>query len=71
MKITLTTLLLPAPLLVGYVDDSSLLTLPDTQIIHQSNSPNRVMIPEKEGRSVENQLSVTKNFYIELCQEVT
>jgi len=71
MKITLTTLVLPAPLLVGYVDDSSLLTLPNTQIIHQSNSPNRVIISEKEGRSVENQLSVTKNFYIELCQEVT
>ncbi len=71
MKITLTTLLLPAPLLVGYVDDSSILTLPGTKITHQSNSPNWFKLTEKEGMSVENQLSVTNNFYIELCQEVT
>jgi len=71
MKITLTTLLFPALLLVRYVDDSFLLTLPDTQITHQSNSPNRVIIPEKEGMSVENKLSVTNNFNIELSQEAT
>ena len=71
MKIALTTLLFPALLLMGYVDDSFLLTLPDTQITHQSNSPNRVIIPEKEGMSVENQLSVTNNFNIELSQEAT
>ena len=71
MKITLTTLLFPALLLVRYADDSFLLTLPDTQITHQSNSPNRVIIPEKEGMSVENKLSVTNNFNIELSQEAT
>ena len=71
MKIALTTLLFPALLLVRYVDDSFLLTLPDTQITHQSNSPNRVIIPEKEGMSVENKLSVTNNFNIELSQEAT
>ena len=71
MKITLTTLLFPALLLVRYVDDSFLLTLPDIQITHQSNSPNRVIIPEKEGMSVENKLSVTNNFNIELSQEAT
>ena len=46
MKTTLTTLLLLALLLVVCVDDSFLLTLPETQIIHQSNSPNRVKLPE-------------------------
>jgi hypothetical protein len=69
MKTTLTTLLLSALLLVEYVDDSVLLTLPETQITHQSNSPNRVKLPKKEGMSVENQFSVTKNIDIELCKE--
>ena len=69
MKITLTTLLHSALPLVGYVVDSVLLTLPETQITHQSNSLDRVKLPENEGTSVENQFSVTKNIDIELCKE--
>ena len=69
MKTTLTTLLLSALLLVENVDDSVRLILPETQITHQSNSPNRVKLLEKEGMSVENQFSVTKNIDIELCKE--
>lgn len=69
MKTTLTILLLSAPFLVGYVDDSVILTLPETQITHQSNSPNRVKLTEKEGMSVENQFSITKNIDIELYKE--
>lgn len=69
MKTTLTILLLSAPFLVGYVDDSVILTLPETQITNQSNSPNRVKLPEKEGMSFENQFSITKNIDIELCKE--
>ncbi len=71
MKITLTTLLQSALLLLlGYVDDSVLLTLPGTQITHQSNSLNRFKLTEKEGMSVENQFTATKNIDIKLCQEV-
>ena len=69
MKTTLTTLLLSALLLLGYVDDSVLLTLPGTQVMHKSNLPNRVKLNEKEGKTVENQFSVTKNINIELCKE--
>ena len=69
MKTTLTTLLLSALLLAGYVDDSVLLTLAETQFTHQSNLPNRIKLPGKEGMSVENQFSVTKNIDIELCKE--
>jgi hypothetical protein len=70
MKITLTTLLHSALALVGYVDDSILLTLPETQIAHQSNSPNRVKLPGKEGMSVENPFSVTNNYDIDFYKEV-
>ena len=70
MKTTLTTLLHSTVLLVGYVVDSVLLTLPETQITHQSNSPNRVKLHETESMSVEYQFSVTKNIDIELCKEV-
>ena len=70
MKTTLTTSLLSAPPLVGYVDDSVLLILHETQIAHKSNSPNWVKLTKKEGASVENQFSVTKNIDIELCKEV-
>ena len=69
MKTTLTTLLLSALLLVGYVDDSALLTLPEAQITHQPNLQNRVKLPEKEGLFVENQISVTKYINIELYKE--
>ena len=69
MKTTLTTLLHSALLLLGYVDDSVLLTLPETQITHQSNSQNRVKLTEKEGMSVENQFSGTKYINIKLCKE--
>ena len=69
MKTTLTTLLHSALLLMGYVDNSVLLTLPKTQITGQSNSPNWFNQPEKEGMTVENQYSVTKNIDIELIQE--
>ena len=49
MKITLTTLLLSALLLVGCADDSSLLTSPETQITQQSNSPNWIQLPTDLG----------------------
>ena len=69
MKFTLTTLLLSAFLLVGCAEDSSFLTSPETQVSQQSNSPNWIQLPDKEGMSVENQFSVTKNIDIELCKE--
>jgi len=69
MKTTLTTLLLSALLLVGYVDDCVLLTLHEAQITQQSNSPNWLLLSEKEDISVENQFSITKNIDIELCKE--
>ena len=71
MKTTLTTLLHSALLLVGYVDNSVLLTLPKTQITGQSNSPNWFNQLEKEGMTVEDQYSITKNIDIELFQEAT
>jgi len=69
MTTTLTTLLISPFLLVWYVGDSFPLTLPETQITHQSNSPKWVKLPEKEGMSVENQFFVTKDIDIELCEE--
>ncbi len=60
MKITLTTLLLSALVLVGCADDASFLTSSETQIIQQSNSPNWIQLPDNEGMSVENQFSVTE-----------
>jgi hypothetical protein len=69
MKTTLTTLLHSTVLLVGYVVDSVLLTLSESQITNQSNSPNWFKLLEIEGKSLENQFSVTKNIDIELCKE--
>ena len=69
MRTTLTTIVRSGLLLVGYVDYSSFLSSSEIQIIHQSNSPNRVKLTEQEGMSVENQFSVTKKIDIELCQE--
>ena len=60
MKITLTTLLLSALVLVGCADDASFLNSPETQITQQSNSPNFIQLPDNEGMSVENQFSVTE-----------
>ncbi len=50
MKITLTTLLLSAFLLVGCMDNSSDLTSPDAQINQQSTSPNWVKLPGDLGQ---------------------
>ena len=69
MKIALTTLLHSALALVGYVDDSVLLIIPETQIAHQSNSPNRVKILRKEGMFAGNLFSATKTIEIKLCKE--
>ena len=49
MKITLTTLLLSALVLVGCADDSSFLTSPETQNTQQSNSPNFIQLPTDLG----------------------
>ena len=57
MRITLTTLLLSALVLVGCTDDATFLTSPETQ---QSNSPNLIQLPDNESLSVENQFSVTE-----------
>ncbi len=65
MKITLTTLLLSALVLVGCADDTSILSSPETLITQQSNSPNWVKLPETKGMSVENQFSVTEYIDIE------
>jgi len=65
MKITLTTLLLSALVLMGCADDTSILSSPETLITQQSNSPNWVKLPETEGMSVENQFSVTEYIDIE------
>ena len=70
MKTTLTTLLHSTLLLVGYVVDSFLLTLSESQITNQSNSSNWFKLLEIEGKSLEYQFSVTKNIDIELCKEV-
>ncbi len=62
MKITLTTLLLSALLLVGCMDNSSDLTSPGAQITQQSNSPNWVKLPSDlgQGFSVETVYSSEK-----------
>ena len=62
MKITLTTLLLSAFLLVGCADDSSLLTSPEAQITQQSNSPNWVKLPAdlEQGFGVETEYYAEK-----------
>ena len=62
MKITLTTLLLSALFLVGCSDDSSFLTSPESEITHQSNSPNWVKLPADlgQGFSVETEYSAEK-----------
>ena len=62
MKITLTTLLLSALLLVGCMDSSSDLTSPDVQITQQSTSPNWVKLPGAPGQGfgVETPYSASK-----------
>ncbi len=65
MKTILTTLMLSAFLLVGCAEDSSFLTSSETQIRQQSNSPNLIQLPGKEGISVENQFSVTEYIDVE------
>ncbi len=62
MKITLTTLLLSAFLLVGCMNDSSDLTSPDAQINQQSTSPNWVKLPTDldQGLGVETEYSAEK-----------
>ncbi len=53
MKITLSTLLLSAIILVGCADDSSLITSPETQNTQQSNSPNFIQLPTDLGDETE------------------
>ena len=62
MKITLTTLLLSALILVGCMDESSNLTAPDSQITQKSTSPNWVKLPGDKGQdfSVESEYSAQK-----------
>ena len=62
MKITLTTLLLSALVLVGCADDASFLNSPETQITQQSNSPNFIQLPVDLGNGfgVETDYSVEK-----------
>ena len=62
MKITLTTLLLSALLLVGCSDDSSFLTSPESEFTQQSNSPNWVKLPTNlgSGFSIETTYSSSK-----------
>jgi len=62
MKITLTTLLLSALILVGCADDSSFLTSPETQNTQQSNSPNFIQLPADLGLGfgVETEYSASK-----------
>ena len=59
MKITLTTLLLSALVLVGYADDSSFLTSPETQNTQQSNF---IQLPADLGHGfgVETEYSASK-----------
>jgi len=68
MKTTLTTMIFSA-LLGVCVDDSILITLSETQITLQSNSPERVKLNVIESMSAGNQFSVMKNIDIELCKE--
>lgn len=63
MKITLTTLLLSAILLVGCMDNSSELTSSGAQINQQSTSPNWLKLPGDSGQQgfgVETQYSASK-----------
>ena len=62
MKITLTTLLLSAIILVGCADDSSFLTSPESQNTQQSNSPNFIQLPAdlEPGFGVETEYSASK-----------
>jgi len=62
MKITLTTLLLSALILVGCMDESSNLTAPDSQITQKSTSPNWIKLPGDKGQdfSVESEYSAQK-----------
>jgi len=62
MKITLTTLLLSALVLVGCADDSSFLTSPETQNTQQSNSTNFIQLPADlgPGFGIETQHSASK-----------
>ncbi len=62
MKITLTTLLLSALLLVGCIDNSSDITSPDEKITNQSTSPNWVKLPGDPGQGlgVETDYSASK-----------
>jgi hypothetical protein len=62
MKITLTTLLLSALVLVGCADDASFLNSPETQITQQSNSPNFIQLPVDLGNGfgVETEYTASK-----------
>ena len=62
MKITLTTLLLSAFLLMGCDDNSSYITSPEAQINQQLSSPNWVKLPGDKGQkfSVESEYSAQK-----------
>jgi hypothetical protein len=62
MRITLTTLLLSAFLLVGCMDNSADLTSPDAQINQQSTSPNFIQLPTDlgQGFGVETEYSAEK-----------
>ena len=60
MKTLIFLVIFAALLVVGCMDDSSLPTAPETNISSQSNSPNWIQLPDKEGMSVENQFSVTE-----------
>ncbi len=62
MKITLTTLLLLALVLVGCADDSSFLTSSESQFNQQSNSPNFIQLPADlgSGFGVETEYSTEK-----------
>jgi hypothetical protein len=64
MKTTRTTLLPSALLLFGYVDDCILLTLHKIKNTDHSNSSSRVKLRVKEGMSVGNLYSATKNIEI-------
>jgi len=62
MKITLTSLLLSALVLVGCADDSSFLTSPESQFNQKSTSPNWVKLPDDPGQGfgVETEYSAQK-----------
>ncbi len=62
MKITLTSLLLSAILLVGCADNSSDLTSPDSEFTQPSSSPNWVKLPSGlgQGFGVETEYSASK-----------